>query len=143
MLHTILKLSLISMLMLIPSSRIQIQENVTLTIEIEITKYNTGQMAFAIFNDAEQFLKTPVKSNAIEVKDNRATFEFKDLPKGIYSFSYYHDVNSNGELDTNFMGVPKEPYGFSNNQKGTFGPPSFEDAKILIDQNTTLKLTIK
>jgi len=143
MFHAILKLSVVSVLSLMPFVFFQNQESVTLSIEIDVIKHNKGQIAFALFDSADAFLNSPVRSDAVEVKNNKATFEFKDIPKGTYSFSYYHDLNANGELDTNFMGVPKEPYGFSNNQKGRFGPPSFEDAKITINNDTTIQLTIK
>lgn len=143
MLNSVLKLHLIATLALASFGLIENQENVTLTVEVDVTKHNKGQIAFALFDNAEAFLEKPVRSDAKDVKQNKVIFKFRDLPKGSYSFSYYHDLNANGELDTNFMGVPKEPYGFSNNQKGKFGPPDFEDAKILIDQNTTIQLTIK
>jgi uncharacterized protein (DUF2141 family) len=50
------------------------------------------------------------------------------LPKGKYAISIFHDTNEDGELSTNFIGIPKEPYGFSNNPKAKFGPPSFEQS---------------
>jgi uncharacterized protein (DUF2141 family) len=44
--------------------------------------------------------------------------------------SAFHDRNNNGELDKDWLGVPVEDYGASNDARGTFGPPSFEDAKF-------------
>jgi uncharacterized protein (DUF2141 family) len=41
-----------------------------------------------------------------------------------------HDSNSNQKLDTNWIGIPKEGYGFSNNAKATLGPPSFDQVKF-------------
>ena len=67
--------------------------------------------------------------------------KFEGLPKGEYAVSVYHDANLNEELDTNMMGIPKESYGFSNNAKGFMGPPSFEDAKVLCNNN--ISITIK
>jgi len=138
-----LKLSLVYIMSVFSVSVFKPQETVTLSVKIETTKYNNGQIAFALFDNADAFLKTPLKSDTKKVEGNTVTFEFKDISIGTYSFSYFHDLNSNDELDTNFMGVPKEPYGFSNNQKGRFGPPDFEDAKIRIDKDSFLKLTIK
>ncbi len=143
MLNFFLKLCFVSILLLPGLDAFQNDEKVTLIVEIEVTKHNNGQIAFALFDAADKFLKIPIRSDAKAVKNNKVIVEFDDIPKGNYSFSYYHDLNSNGELDTNFMGVPKEPYGFSNDQKGGFGPPSFEEAMIRIDKNTRLKLTIK
>jgi uncharacterized protein (DUF2141 family) len=50
--------------------------------------------------------------------------------QGVYGISAYHDENSNDELDTNFLGMPVEDYCASRNARGTFGPPSFDDAKF-------------
>ena len=51
-----------------------------------------------------------------------------DLPPGEYAISIYYDANGNGELDTNFIGIPKEPVALSNNAKAKFGPPKYKDA---------------
>jgi uncharacterized protein (DUF2141 family) len=61
-----------------------------------------------------------------------------------YAVAVYHDVNDNKKLDKNFWGIPKEGYGFTNNARGTFGSPSFDDAAILLDKenkSTTLYLS--
>ena len=60
----------------------------------------------------------------------KETFE---IPAGTYVIGYYIDANGNEKLDTNFIGIPKEEYGFSNNARGTFGPPSFESASFTLD----------
>jgi uncharacterized protein (DUF2141 family) len=143
MLQYVSKFSLFSVLFFQISGLFFSQEKINLRIEIETTKYNKGQIAIALFDDAEQFLNTPLISKAEKVKDNKVVFLFNSLPTGTYSFSYFHDLNLNDELDTNFMGIPKEPYGFSNNKQGRFGPPDFEECKILLEKDTTLKLTIK
>ncbi|MDZ7848305.1 MAG: DUF2141 domain-containing protein [Owenweeksia sp.] len=46
------------------------------------------------------------------------------LPTGNYTIKAYHDLNNNEELDRNTLGIPQEPYGFSNNARGTFRPAS-------------------
>ena len=63
--------------------------------------------------------------------------QFDNLPEGEYAVSVFHDLNSNGKLDSNAVGMPTEPYGFSNNAAGNFGPPSFDAAKIKLDQSKT------
>ncbi len=59
-----------------------------------------------------------------------ARFVFGDLRPGKFAVAVYHDENGNGELDTGFLGIPKEGYGFTRNAKATFGPPSFSAAEI-------------
>jgi uncharacterized protein (DUF2141 family) len=57
-----------------------------------------------------------------------AVCEFQGIAPGRYAVSVFHDENSNGKMDTNFIGIPKEGVGASNDAKGRFGPPKFEAA---------------
>tara|TARA_R110002124_G_scaffold2938_5_gene20200 strand:+ start:4507 stop:4971 length:465 start_codon:yes stop_codon:yes gene_type:complete len=54
------------------------------------------------------------------------------LPMGEYALSAFYDRDGDGELDTNFIGIPKEPTGLSNNAVGKFGPPSYSDAVFVL-----------
>lgn len=67
---------------------------------------------------------------SVDVVDNRAECVFRDLPPGAWAVSFIHDEDRDGELNTNFFGVPTEGYGFSRNAHGTFGPPDFADAAL-------------
>ena len=53
-----------------------------------------------------------------------------EVPSGTYAIGLYIDANENEKMDTNFLGIPKEQFGFSNDAKGSFGPPSFESASF-------------
>jgi uncharacterized protein (DUF2141 family) len=64
------------------------------------------------------------------------------LPAGEYAVQVFHDVNGNGELDANFVGMPKEPWGFSNNARGNFGPPTFADTKVDVSSDTAISIRI-
>ena len=46
-------------------------------------------------------------------------------------------------MDTNFLGIPKEPIGISNNAKGFMGPPKYKDAKFELKHDKTLKINIQ
>ena len=124
-------------------SRAQEKESVTLTIDVSITKYKKGNLYLAIYDSKENYMKKSYKSASEKVNDNSLRLVFQDIPKGDYAFSFYHDVNGNEKMDTNFLGIPKEPYGFSNNQKGRFGPPKFEKAKFNIDKDKYLEIHLK
>jgi uncharacterized protein (DUF2141 family) len=67
---------------------------------------------------------------------------FDSLAYGEYAVKVYHDNNDNEQLDTNFLGIPEEDYGFSNNARGSFGPASWEDAKFMF-KSATDTITIK
>jgi uncharacterized protein (DUF2141 family) len=64
------------------------------------------------------------------------TLRFTDVPFGTYAVTLFHDVNNNNKLDTNWIGIPKEPVAVSNNAKGKLGPPKFKDAKFDLHEPT-------
>jgi uncharacterized protein (DUF2141 family) len=63
-----------------------------------------------------------------------AQVTLKNLPRGVYAVSVFHDENMNGRLDKNVLGIPKEGYGASNNPRKSMGPPKFAEAKFQLDQ---------
>lgn len=67
------------------------------------------------------------------------TVMVSDLPPGKYAVAAYVDNNKNGKHDKNFMGVPKEDYGFSNDARGLFGPPDFGAAEFEIGEAAVAK----
>ena len=121
----------------------QEKETFTLTIEVSITKYDKGSILLALYNSKENYMEKTYRSSNVSVKDKKAVILFENIEKGSYGFSFFHDVNDNKKLDTNFVGIPKEPYGFSNNQKGTFGPPKYEAVAFEVNENKTITLRIK
>ncbi len=76
------------------------------------------------------WLKTPVATATARADAPTVLCVFERIPPGVYALSAFHDKNNNGKLDTNLLSMPIEDYGASNNARGTFGPPSFEDAKF-------------
>ena len=52
---------------------------------------------------------------------------------GTYAIAIYHDKNANRHFDKNFLGLPAEPYGVSNNPPINFGPPSLEDSAFKVE----------
>ncbi len=77
------------------------------------------------------------KGKDIKVKASEMEVLLEDVPVGIYGAVVYQDTDSDQELDSNFMGFPKEPIGFANNAKIRFGPPKFEDAAIEVTEGKT------
>ena len=91
-----------------------------------------GSVVLAVFDSLENFDQRTgaVASQIVAPQDGRATWSVADLPVGVYAVAVFHDLNDNGELDRTTLGPPSEPYGFSNNARGTFGPPKFGNAAI-------------
>ena len=103
-----------------------------LKIELEGLADVTGMVYIALYNREEDWLGENVFAAAeLEIESSRegelVSTELL-LPPGQYAMTVFHDSNGNGELDTSFMGSPKEPIAMSNNAKSKFGPPDYEDA---------------
>jgi uncharacterized protein (DUF2141 family) len=77
----------------------------------------------------------------IKVRDTESRCDFEDIPPGTYALAVFHDENMNGKLDTNWLGIPTEGYGFSNDVKALLGAPPFSAASFQCDAGT-LDLTI-
>ena len=122
------------------------------TLEVEISGITKeGILHLAIYSSKEVFesekgdrpgpqpgiIAGSIKNVGTEVY--KETFE---IPAGTYVIGYYIDVNENEKLDTNFIGIPKEEYGFSNNARGTFGPPSFASASFILDSYRQLLMEL-
>lgn len=115
-----------------------------LTLSISNIKHIEGTLEIGVFNSGERFLEEgqAYKTISVEIKNSSEVVVIKDLPMGTYAVSMYHDKNSNGECDRNFFGIPKEPYGFSNNFKPKFSAPTFEDCKFELTEDDSLYIKL-
>ncbi len=75
------------------------------------------------------------KNIKVTTTSNEMTVEF-DVPYAEYAIAITHDLNENGKLDKNFVGIPKEPFGLSNNFKPKFSSPDFSDCKFSYTQQS-------
>ena len=73
-----------------------------------------------------------------KIVDKRCILTINNLKPGSYSFKYFHDKNNNNKIDTNFIGIPKEGFGFANNAMNKFGPPDFKKTIFEVKLDTTL-----
>lgn len=100
-------------------------------VQIERLRNDKGQVVCALYSSSEGFPKNSQKALAhvnSTIAHDQAACEFSGIAPGTYAVSVFHDENSNGKLDTNFMGIPREGVGASNDAKGHFGPPKFDAA---------------
>lgn len=100
-------------------------------IRIQTKLRNTkGRLACALFASEEDWLKKPKIGRRLPLQSKNVVCVFSKVEPGMYAISFFHDENSNGELDTNLIGIPTEGFGTSRNAPSRFGPPDFEDAKF-------------
>ena len=120
------------------------QENV-IHIETSGMRNSNGQVMCALYSSPDGFPKKSEKALAhvnSAIADKQAVCEFSGIAPGTYAVSVFHDENSNGKLDTNFMGIPREGIGASNDARGHLGPPKF-DAAAFHFSGGRINLTIK
>ena len=94
---------------------------------------NDGEVDCALFNSADGFpddASKAIKKIKSKIENEQATCTFADVAPGDYAVSEFHDENGNGKLDRNFIGMPKEGVGASNDAAGHMGPPKFDDARF-------------
>ena len=89
-----------------------------------------------VFDEKEKVINREMS----EIKEYSCQFMIKNLMAGKYAARFYHDENQNNVMETNMFGKPTEGYGFSNNVKGTFGPPPFEKWLFSIVEDKTIVL---
>lgn len=115
-------------------------------VEIAGFRNDKGQVSCALYSSSDGFPKKREKAIGrinSPISHNSAVCEFSEIAPGRYAVSVFHDENSNGKLDTNFMGIPREGVGASNGAKGHFGPPKFEAAAFdFSGGRTELTITI-
>jgi uncharacterized protein (DUF2141 family) len=115
-------------------------------VEIGGLRNDKGQVFCALYSSPDGFPKNSEKAVArikSAILDKQAVCEFSGMASGTYAVSVFHDENSNGKLDTNFMGIPREGVGASNGAKGHFGPPKFDAAAFHFSGGRLdLKITI-
>ena len=117
-------------------------QTVTLTVNTSGFKHNNGQVKIGLYNEEGKFLKEAFQGTSSEIKNLKATVQFKDIPVGTYAISIFHDEDNDGKLKTGMFGIPKEDTACSNNAKGKMGPPQYADAKFTITKDTIIEVTL-
>lgn len=109
------------------------------TVEVRVSGVagGKGKVSVAVC-DRARFLKQCPYSASAPAQAGETVISLKDVPAGTWAVLAYQDENGNGELDRNFIGIPKENYGFSRDAASKFGPPGFEDAAIEVREGTTV-----
>ena len=116
--------------------------------QLEVTvrgiESTAGQLMIAVVNSEAAFNgESPaVLSLLIAPKTGTLTFGTDALPDGDYGIRVMHDENGNGDMDSNMVGMPTEPWGFSNNAMGNFGPPGWSDIRFSLAGATAVALDL-
>jgi len=120
--------------------------SVEMELELSGIASGEGQILVSVFATPEEWLKKPVavvRAPASAQKDGRLLIKLGALPAGRLALNVAHDINGNGRLDMNAMRMPTEPFAFSNNATGMFGPPKFDAALFDVQAGARLSVSLK
>lgn len=123
-----------------PTTRLE-----SVRVQIHGIRNTNGDIACAIFNAAEGYPEESTKAYKfirMASPGNSAICQFNDIPSGTYAIAVLHDENANGKLDKNFLGIPREGYGASNNVRPKMSAPAFKDAAFSVKAGGTTTLNI-
>lgn len=106
----------------------------SLKVEIHNLRTQKGSVYIALFKPGTDFPGgKPVEGKKVEANGRSAQTTFSVEP-GNYAIAVYHDENSNGKMDKRIFGIPKEPYGFSNNIRPIMSAPKFRDCQFSVSE---------
>ena len=109
--------------------------NTIMKVQIEGLKEVKGQICFSLFASSKGFPDSgdnTLQAKCISVQGRSPTLIIEHLHLGTYALAVFHDLNGDGELNRNFLGIPKEGFGFSQNPEIKTSPPSFGDSAVLV-----------
>lgn len=109
----------------------------SLSIEVTKLKNNEGFIMLGLFDENNNKI---ISVKNIQIYDQKSIVKIDSIKSGKYVVRFWHDNNNNGKLDMNFLGIPIEEFGNSNNIRPKFGPPKFEDMIFKIEKNLDLKI---
>ena len=138
---------MLSLTLLVASLLAASEEPNSVTVSIQKLESSEGQVLCALFAGKDGFPAELKKAKSVKraaIKQKRSSCRFDAITSGRYAVAVIHDEDKDGELDTNFLGIPSEPVGVSNNVRGSFGPPKYRDASFEVaDQSLSLKISVE
>lgn len=118
----------------------------TLTIVVEGMSSDEGNLGVLIFNGPKGWAEdrqAAFRDIAVPAQKGTQTLKVPELPPGKYAVALIHDLNKNHKLDKNFIGMPKEQWGMSNNPHATIKAPPIEKAMFSLDKDTQIQIKLQ
>ncbi|MFT6287757.1 MAG: hypothetical protein ACJA09_002512 [Alcanivorax sp.] len=125
------------------SDEIATADTTLLRVEVTGLEDAEGSLYISVYDSDDTWLgKDTVLTREVVIVDalqeNVVCVEL-NLPPGQYALSIFYDKNDNGKLDSNFIGIPKEPVALSNNARPKFGPPKYKDAVFTLGSEAAIQ----
>lgn len=122
------------------------QTHGNILVQVREVANTKGDIMLAIYADAAHFPQRPEKAFMLakaKAQKGVVNIQLENVPPGKYAIAVFHDANEDGKINYNMVGIPVEGYGFSNNARKTFGPPSFSQAAFNHRQNTQVVINLR
>jgi uncharacterized protein (DUF2141 family) len=119
------------------ASTVSFAKTGTLTVEIDKIENSKGLIRVILFDKTGKFPKdhkSGIAIKSIKAKKGKVIAKFDSIKYGEYAISVLHDENKNEKMDSNFLGMPKEGFGISNNVRVKFRHPKFDEAKFIFNE---------
>ena len=131
---------------LLATASMAAEQSANLRVVATNVKSDQGKIYVWVYDKKDDWLSDRYRTQKnVTVAGNRTddtvTIELL-LPAGEYALSVFQDVNDDGKLERNFIGIPKEPAGLSNNVRPRFGPPKYKDAQFTVTVDSLVEQKI-
>ncbi|MDT0605984.1 DUF2141 domain-containing protein [Croceitalea rosinachiae] len=115
-----------------------------ITVNIKDVPSSKGKVSVAVYKSDDSFLKFDqvFVSGTAEAIEGTTIVEVKEVPNGEYAIALFYDENGNNELDTNWLGIPKEKVAFSKAKMRAFGPPKYKDCAFKVYEDTAISISL-
>jgi len=121
-----------------------------LTVVVDGIKHKNGEICLGVYSSSKGFPMSTndvIESACVEPKGDTLSHVFSGLKPGNYAVAIVDDQNGDRQLNKDFLGIPKEGFGISQNPTVSVftGTPKFHDASFLLlpNQNTTINILMK
>lgn len=127
----------VSVLLFLSACRLAAQGTSTLEVEVALNKAAGGQVMLMLCPDSASYeVEEGCHLQKADAVGLLVKLIFTGLKPGTYALRAVHDINANGDIDVNKLGIPTEPFAFSNDAIGRMGPPGFKEASFVVRPGT-------
>lgn len=118
----------------------------TLTVRVEGVNSQGGNIGVLLFTSTKGWpedIHAAFKDVVVPAHQGVVTVKIEKIPAGIYAVAIGHDANMNHKVDKNFLGIPKEQWGMSNNPRALIKPPSFTTAQFELKGDAEIRVRMQ
>ncbi|MBO0320761.1 DUF2141 domain-containing protein [Muricauda sp. CAU 1633] len=116
----------------------------TISVHVKNVDSSKGHIKVALYDSDETFLSFDrvLKAGSAPAHNGIVILQITDVPIGEYALAVFHDENGNGELDTNWLGIPKEKVAFSKAKMKMFGPPKYKECAFQVTSDYEINIDL-